>query len=173
MKKLNRVHEERTAQKGPNPGVTRQISSFFVCKKPQCLLIDTPGVMIPKIETPEAGYKLAITAALRDIPLGDESMADYILFLLNQRKMYKYAELYKLPRPSDDIQEVLQGICKYLNAYEAGGEFNLTKAARRIVSDYRSGKLGKLTLDDVHKCIHEEDMKVLQKEYNPNEQFEL
>lgn len=78
-------------------------------------------------------------------------MADFILYNLNRRNMFEYAFLYNLKCPSDDIEEVLTGISKKINAWGAEGEPDLYKAAVQFVRDFREGKLGRITLDEINE----------------------
>ena len=53
-------------------------------------VVDTPGVMLPLVESETVGLKLALVGALRDEQVGHELIADYLLFTLNRRGQFKY-----------------------------------------------------------------------------------
>eukprot|EP00038_Savillea_parva_P001855 m.107912 g.107912 ORF g.107912 m.107912 type:complete len:204 (-) comp10638_c0_seq5:96-707(-) len=112
-------------------------------------VIDTPGVMLPLIETEEVGLKLALIGTLRDEVVGHELIADFLLFTLNRHEEFEYVRRFGLDAPSDDIHVVLAGIARRIGALLPGGHLNLELAAQHFVSKYRSGDLGRFTLDDL------------------------
>ncbi|KAJ7324472.1 hypothetical protein JRQ81_017492 [Phrynocephalus forsythii] len=91
-----------------------QISVFQVCDRPLMYLLDTPGVLTPRIENVETGLKLALCGAIHDHMVGAEVIADYLLYMLNRQQQFRYVELYGLDGPSDDIESVLKRIAQHL-----------------------------------------------------------
>ena len=76
----------------------------------------------------------------------DPSLAlDYLLFMMNKRKVFKYLEEYKLQDPTDDLSVLIQAANK---KYCMKNDHNLQI---RILNDYREGKLGRFTVDDFPK----------------------
>lgn len=114
-------------------------------------MVDTPGVMLPLIETEETGLKLALVGTLRDEVVGHELVADYLLYTLNQHGKFEYTARFGLSEPSDDIHEVLAAVAARIGALLPGGKLNLELAAKHFVSKYRSGQLGVFPLDDVNQ----------------------
>ena len=73
------------ARTGAKPCLTKSISGFKIVSDPPMYLVDTPGIIIPKIrDESEDGLKLAACHAIRDGILDDELICDYVLFKLNQ-----------------------------------------------------------------------------------------
>ncbi|KAG0257027.1 Mitochondrial GTPase [Mortierella polycephala] len=144
------VKKGKAAPTGAIPGITRTVAGTIkVLDSPKVYLIDTPGVMIPHIADPVSAIKVALTGAISDHLSDEEVIADYLLFQLNQAQDYSYMELYNIKEPTDDIKVFLPQVAKYIGALKKGGEYNLATAAQFLVKQYRLGKLGKFTLDDI------------------------
>lgn len=120
-----RVDQKKKAREGALPGVTRHISAFTVCEKPHpCMVIDTPGVLMPMIQTSEQAYKLALSAAVKMLSqkkstlssIHEDALCDYLLFKMNQQRKFKYVELCGLEQPTDSIDEVLSALIRKLHA---------------------------------------------------------
>uniref|UniRef100_G1MSM7 Uncharacterized protein n=1 Tax=Meleagris gallopavo TaxID=9103 RepID=G1MSM7_MELGA len=94
---------------GGEPGVTKAVlTRIQVCETPLVYLVDTPGVLPPKLADVETGMKLALCGAIRDHLVGEDIMADYLLYVLNQQQQFGYVERYGLPEASDNIRHVLK-----------------------------------------------------------------
>ncbi|CAI2186418.1 10567_t:CDS:2 [Funneliformis geosporum] len=145
------VHKGKAAKTGALPGVTRSvaITSIKVLEDPPVYLIDTPGVMIPHIPDPVSSLKVALTGGIRDHLSSEEVMADYLLWRLNNFGNFSYVEKFKLSGPTDDINFLLPAISKRIGALQKYGEFDLRTAAMFFIKQYRDGKYGKYSLDDV------------------------
>ncbi|XP_064386657.1 mitochondrial ribosome-associated GTPase 1-like isoform X2 [Halichondria panicea] len=146
----NNLGRGRATAVGKLPGVTRSVLfKIRICEHPEIFLYDTPGVMIPKIDSEESALKLAITGILKDNIMNDYLIADYLLFILNQHRQFDYAKFYGLPEPMDDIAVVLSRIAKRLGALQKGGSLDIVRAAIHFIHKYRNGELGRITLDQI------------------------
>ncbi|KAF9171605.1 Mitochondrial GTPase [Mortierella sp. AD010] len=144
------VKKGKAAPTGAIPGITRTVAGTIkVLDSPKVYLIDTPGVMIPHIPDPISAIKVALTGAISDHLSDEEVIADYLLFQLNKAQNYSYLKLYNIKEPTDDIRVFLPQVAKYIGALKKGGEYNLTAAAQFLIKQYRLGKLGRFTLDDI------------------------
>ncbi|KAK3815435.1 MAG: P-loop containing nucleoside triphosphate hydrolase protein [Benniella sp.] len=144
------VNKGKAAPTGAVPGITRTVAGTIkVLDSPKVYLIDTPGVMIPHIPDPISAIKVALTGAISDHLSDEEVIVDYLLFQLNQRQDYSYMQLYNIKEPTDDIRVFLPQVAKYIGALKKGGEYNLAAAAQFLLKQYRIGKLGRFTLDDI------------------------
>ncbi|RIA85692.1 P-loop containing nucleoside triphosphate hydrolase protein [Glomus cerebriforme] len=145
------VHKGKAAKTGALPGVTRSVAvtSIKVLEDPPVYLVDTPGVMIPHIPDPVSSLKVALTGGIRDHLSEEEVMADYLLWRLNNFGNFSYVEKFKLSGPTDDINFLLPAISKRIGALQKHGEYNLKTAATFFIKQYRNGKYGKYTLDDI------------------------
>ncbi|KAJ1490752.1 P-loop containing nucleoside triphosphate hydrolase protein, partial [Baffinella frigidus] len=99
---------------GARPGVTRHVATIQFCQEPPSFLIDTPGVMTPKL-THNQGLKLAVTGAIKHTLVDPVVLCDYLLYLFNLRDQVKYVKGLSLPGRTDDIHEVLEAVCKKNN----------------------------------------------------------
>jgi hypothetical protein len=99
--------------------------------------------MIPKIESIEQGFKLSLINSISDKILGEDVICDYLLFMLNKFKKFKYVKIYKLVGPVDTFEE-------FLNIVSSNNESLHLKISMGFLSNYRQGLFGSLTLDDIH-----------------------
>nr|XP_046215066.1 mitochondrial ribosome-associated GTPase 1 isoform X1 [Oncorhynchus gorbuscha] len=149
----------RGSKVGGEPGITKAVlTRIQVCERPIIHLLDTPGVLPPKIQSLETGMKLALCGTILDHLVGEDIMADYLLFSLNRLEKYSYVERYDLSEPSDDIQQVLKRIAVKLGktqrvkAITGVGNItltvpNYTAAAYDFIRAFRKGELGRVMLD--------------------------
>uniref|UniRef100_M4AH20 Mitochondrial GTPase 1 n=1 Tax=Xiphophorus maculatus TaxID=8083 RepID=M4AH20_XIPMA len=156
MRRTN-VKKGRASRVGGEPGITKAIlTKIQVSERPLMYLLDTPGVLPPKIESVETGMKLALCGTILDHLVGEDVIADYLLFSLN--RLRRYVEKYDLQEPSDDIQHVLKRIAVKLRktqrvkAITGVGNItvtipNYTAAAYNFIRTFRKGELGQVLLD--------------------------
>ncbi|XP_042358398.1 mitochondrial ribosome-associated GTPase 1 [Plectropomus leopardus] len=149
----------RASRVGGEPGITRAVlTKIQVCERPMMHLLDTPGVLPPKIESVETGMKLALCGTILDHLVGEDIIADYLLYSLNRLEKFSYVERYDLQEPSDDIQHVLKRIAVKLGktqrvkAITGVGNItitvpNYTAAAYDFIRAFRRGELGRVMLD--------------------------
>ena len=111
-------------------------------------LLDTPGILWPKFEDQTVGLRLAFIGSIRDEILNIEELAtEFIQFM---KKYYRgvLAEKYDIIEV-DDPYECLNAIAKSRHCLLRGNELDVTKAATLLIDDFRSGKLGRITLEFV------------------------
>lgn len=159
---INRITKKNSAQVGNKPGVTRQ--KQWVRINENIELLDTPGVLWPKFESEEVGLKLAYTGTIKDDVLETIEIGFSLLkYLINNYKT-NLLERYKLEKEkieeillqsedekeeNDKALEIMEEIGKRRGAIVSGGNVDLEKVARIILDDFRSGKLGRITLESV------------------------
>ncbi len=159
---INRITKKNSAQVGNKPGVTRQ--KQWVRINENIELLDTPGVLWPKFESEEVGLKLAYTGTIKDDVLETIEIGFSLLkYLINNYKT-NLLERYKLEKEkieeillqsedekeeNDKALEIMEEIGKKRGAIISGGNVDLEKVARIILDDFRSGKLGRITLESV------------------------
>ncbi|NWS43935.1 MTG1 GTPase, partial [Probosciger aterrimus] len=158
---LRRLHlkKGKATAVGGEPGVTKAVlTRIQVCEKPLMYLVDTPGVLAPKLGSVETGMKLALCGAIRDHLVGEDIMADYLLYALNKRQQFRYVQRYGLAEACDDIGLVLrhvalaQGRVQKVKVLTGTGNVNMMMlnypaAAYEFLRDFRAGRLGRVTLD--------------------------
>jgi ribosome biogenesis GTPase A len=109
--------------------------------------LDTPGVLWPKFEDREVGYRLAATGAVKDEVLDVAEVAVYALRLLQERYMSPLLQRYRLSVPAEDPWEWLEAIGRQRGCLMGGGEVDLEKAAAVFLQDLRTGKIGRISLE--------------------------
>lgn len=130
------------------PGVTRQNRWFTVGKGFE--LLDTPGVLWPKFEDPIVGEHLAFTGAVKDEVLDVEGLACRLLETVMLLYPHTVNERYKTDIGPDEKLEgyqVLERIGRKRGMLISGGEIHTERAAITVLDEYRSGKLGRMTLE--------------------------
>ncbi|KAJ3338042.1 Mitochondrial GTPase [Gonapodya sp. JEL0774] len=135
------VQRGKAAKVGPEAGVTRQIQERIrIFENPPIYLVDTPGIMDPYISDPQQALKVALTGGTKDRLVVEEHVADYLLFILNQRGRVQ---------PPQTSHELLPLVALRIGAVQQGGFPDLTRALNFWIRSYREGKWGRFTLDDV------------------------
>lgn len=157
---INRIAKKTAAQTGNKPGVTRQKQWIRVSDRIE--LLDTPGVLWPKISDPKVAMNLAFTGTIKDDILQTEEIGFELLKTLTKNYMQNLIERYKLTEEqindiiqnqeqeeNEKVLEIMNLIGKKRGAVISGGEINIEKVANILIDDFRSGKLGKITLEKV------------------------
>ncbi|XP_049646513.1 mitochondrial ribosome-associated GTPase 1 isoform X1 [Suncus etruscus] len=158
---LRRQHlkKGKATRVGGEPGITRAVMSRIqVCERPLMFLLDTPGVLAPHIASVETGLKLALCGTVLDHLVGEETLADYLLFNLNRQGLFRYVQHYDLGEASDDVASVLKQVAvrlrktRKVKVLTGTGNVNVvqpnyTAAARDFLRSFRCGLLGPVMLD--------------------------
>lgn len=144
---------------GAVAGITRSVlNRIKISEEPPIYLIDTPGILEPKVKDVESGLKLALCGCLQDHLVGNDVIADYLLYWLNKNSKYEYMEMFGLKEPSDDILTVLtegaihMGRFKKLKNYDGRivEKPDLETAAITFIKNFRQGQFGKTCLDSLY-----------------------
>ncbi|KAI1420220.1 P-loop containing nucleoside triphosphate hydrolase protein [Xylaria sp. FL1777] len=161
---LRRIGMRRpgAARTGAQPGVTRKLSTpvRIVAASPSSnpymedlegvgegvFVVDTPGVFVPYVSDVESMLKLSLVGCVKDGLVPFETVADYMLFLLNQRDPSVYADLSD---PTNNINEFLDAVAVRTGKLLKGGLPAQEQAADWVVHQWRRGHLGQFGLDDV------------------------
>lgn len=143
---INRMAGKIRAKVADKPGVTRSNQWFAIGSGIE--LLDTPGVLWPKFEDPEVGFKLAFIGSVKDEILDSQEIAVRLLVVLQKNYPDRLTERYKITDFEDlEPYELLELIGRKRGMLIKGGEIDTERAAVALLDEYRSGKLGKLTLD--------------------------
>lgn len=152
---INRLAKKNIARTGNMPGVTRAQQWIKVGKELE--LLDTPGILWPKFEDPEVGFKLAVTGAIKDTIMNMDDLAIYGLNFLAKHYPDRLEERYKIREIAPDVVDTFDHIGKLRAVKKVNGEMDYSYIAELIVRDIRNENLGKLTFDFVAE--HEEKEK--------------
>ena len=146
---INKMAGKNRAKVADKPGVTRSNQWFFIGSGIE--LLDTPGVLWPKFEDPEVGFKLAFIyfiGSVKDEILDSQEIAVRLLVVLQRNYPERLTERYKITDFEDlEPYELLELIAQKRGMLLRKGEFDTERAAVMLLDEYRSGKLGRLTLD--------------------------
>lgn len=145
---MNALLKKRLAAVGDEPAVTKQQQRIDL--SPELTLIDTPGLMWPKIEFDSDGFMLAASHAIGRNAVIDEEVAAFLGDLLLKRYGDSLIQRYRLkPEALHELDGVslLEAIGKKRGCLMRGGEIDMEKAALVLLNDYRSGSLGRITLE--------------------------
>ncbi|AVK83151.1 ribosome biogenesis GTPase YlqF [Lysinibacillus sp. B2A1] len=151
---INRLAKKNIAKTGNTPGVTKAQQWIKVGKELE--LLDTPGILWPKFEDQEVGYKLALTGAIKDTITNMEDLAVYGLRFLSIHYPKRMEERYGFEFLHEDLVETFDHIGKLRRVFGQGGEIDYDQVAQLIVRDIRGLQLGKLTFDFVDEQLEKE-----------------
>ena len=149
---INQISGRKGAKAENRPGVTR--GKQWVTVDSGLLLLDTPGILWPKFEDPEVGMMLAYTGAVKEDILDTEELSCRLMELLLKLYPDVVRERYKVDLP--------QGTPGYQLLEEAGrkrgyllarGEINTERMAKVLLDEFRSGKLGRFTLEEPEETV--------------------
>ena len=144
---INKVARRKSAKAQNRPGVTR--GKQWVTVDGGLELLDTPGILWPKFEDPQVGFRLAVTGAVKDDIMDLETLSAQLMKVLAERYPDAIRTRYKidLPTPVNEW-ELLEAVGRKRGFLISGGEVDLERMARILLEEYRSGKLGRFTLEE-------------------------
>ena len=143
---INRLLGKKAAVAADKPGVTRGNQWYSL---PGAFdFMDTPGLLWPKIESDEVGYNLAFTGTIRDEILDLEDLACRFINVLRNSYLDILVKRFNITVDEDDIDyDVLQKIAISRSLLLRGNEPDTERASKMILTEFRSGKLGRITLE--------------------------
>ena len=143
---INQISGRKGAKAENRPGVTRGKQWVLVDK--DLLLLDTPGILWPKFEDPNVGLMLAYTGAVKEDVIDIEELACRLMELLWSRYPEKVKERYGIDcEPDTPGWQLLEAAGKKRGFLLARGEINTERMAKVLLDEFRSGKLGRFTLE--------------------------
>lgn len=142
---INNVANRKGARVGNRPGVTQ--TKQWIKTNSNLQLLDTPGVLWPKFDD-RTGLHLSYTNAIKDEILNIEDLTLYFLRELAESYPENLKERYGVD-PSMEAIDIYEAIAKRRGAIIAGGDFDYTRTATIILNDFRTGKLGRITLEKI------------------------
>ena len=143
---INRLAGAKRAKVEDRPGVTR--TKQWVKLEGNTELLDMPGVLWPKFEDQTAALRLAFTGAISDDILDIETLAMKLLKYLSEEYPESLKERYKIEFTGEDTGlELLENVGRKRGMMISGGEINTERAAITVIDEFRSGKLGRITLE--------------------------
>ena len=157
---INRIVKTNRLEVGNKPGVTRKKQWISINDKIN--LLDTPGVLWPRFEDEKTALNLAFTGTIKDDVLEQTEIAYQLLKFLLENYRQNIIERYKMTleyiektlsqdQPENfNIYKIMQEIGKKRGAIISGGEIDDEKTAKIILDDFRSGRLGRITIERIN-----------------------
>ena len=143
---INQISGRKGAKAENRPGVTR--GKQWVTVDSTLQLLDTPGILWPKFEDPEVGMMLAYTGAVKEGVIDIEELSCRLMELLHKFYPETLKERYKVEAPEGTPGwELLEMAGRNRGYLMARAEVNLERMAKVLMDEFRSGKLGKFTLE--------------------------
>lgn len=147
---INAMSGKASAKTGDRPGVTR--GKQWITIPGGAELLDTPGMLPPKIENQDVAKNLAYTGAVKDEIIDTELLAYSLLEYLKDNYAEELKQRYKIEFSSDDEGwELLEKIGKKRGCVISGGEINAERAANIVIDELRGAVIGKITLEKPKK----------------------
>lgn len=141
---INAFAGKACTKTGNKPGVTK--GKQWIRMNKGLELLDTPGILWPKFEDQEIGKRLAFIGSINDEILQMDTLAYDLITFLNKQYQGLLEERYQIEGGTDPV-EILTKICISRHCYQKGETPDLLRAAAIVVDDFRSGKLGRITLE--------------------------
>ena len=141
---INALAGKACAKTGNKPGVTKGKQWIRLNKNVE--LLDTPGILWPKFEDQTVGLRLAFIGSIKDEILNTEELAMEMIAFLTEKYPGVLEEKYSV-EISEDSYECLRRIAESRHCLVKGNELDTNKAAILLIDDFRSGKLGRITLE--------------------------
>ena len=139
---INKLIKKSKTKTGAKAGVTRQ--QQWVRVNPKIDLLDTPGIIPLRQDDQTSAYKLALVNSVGENAYDNEFVAEFFLKNLNEKYIKQVKEYYKI---SEDL--TLENIAKSRNLIVSNGEPDISRCAVLVLNDFRNGKLGRITLDEL------------------------
>lgn len=142
---INSLAGKKIAKVGNEPAVTRRQQKIQVGDRLQ--VIDTPGVLWPRIENEESSFRLAASGAIRDTAMDYEAVGFWAAGSLLLRYPEALVARYKLKALPENAEVLLQEIASRRGGLKSGGVVDYHRAAEVLLHDLRGGHLGRITLE--------------------------
>lgn len=148
---INKMAGKNSANTGNKPGVT--VKKQWIRLSNNIDLLDTPGLLWPKLEGENVGLNLALTGNIKQEILDEEELACSLINMLFKAEKYKEMLCKKYKLEDDDLDvdtyDLLELIGRKRGAIISGGNVDMSKAAKLLLDDFKAGKIGKITLDNI------------------------
>ena len=149
---INQISGRKGTKAENRPGVTR--GKQWVTVDSGLQLLDTPGILWPKFEDPEVGMMLAYTGAVKENVIDLEELSCHLMTLLHKYYPRALLERYQVEAPEGTPGWELIELAGRKRGYlVSGGEVNTERMSRVLLEEFRSGKLGKFTLEMPEECL--------------------
>ncbi len=142
---INQLAGRTAAKTGNEPAITKRQQPISLGDN--WVLRDTPGVLWPNVENRHSGYRLAATGAIKDTAMDSADVAIYLLEYIMRTYPQLLSDRYPVSLPIEDGVEVLEIIGKSRGCLGGGGLVDFDRAARLVLTEFRAGTIGGITLE--------------------------
>jgi ribosome biogenesis GTPase A len=142
---INKLAGKKIANIGDKPGVTKKQQWIKVGGEME--LLDTPGILWPKFEDEEVGYRLALTGAIKEEIFDFQDTVVFFLKFMKEYYPHLLQQRYDLEELPEDVVELFDAVGKRRGCLVAGGLIDYDRVAEIIFRDFRHGKFGPVTLE--------------------------
>lgn len=144
---LNNLVGQKMARTGARPGITR--GKQWIRVREDLEFMDTPGLLWPKIDSEEQGLKLALLNIVGENAYQEYDVSLYLLRVLRERFPGVLHNHYKLDQIPEHNEDLLAAISLKRGHLVKGGQPDVEKTSRQLISDFRAGSLGRISLDQI------------------------
>lgn len=153
---INRLVKKNKAIASNRPGVTRGQQWITIAKGLE--LLDTPGVLWPKFNNPEIGLRLAVTGAIKEDIFNRDIAVHLLMEVLIKDYSNLITEKYGISiTDEDDVESIMKKIGVKRGCLRSGGLLDNDKIIRLLLFDFKTGKMGRFTLDNLSDKAEQED----------------
>ena len=142
---INSIAKRNTAKVGNKPGVTKQKQWIKITNEIE--LMDTPGMLWPKLENKDCAMHLAFVGTIGDNAIDKEEIAYYLLEYLIKNYAERVMERFNISLDEKETMVVLEELARKRGAIISGGNINMQKVSDIILNDFQNGKLGRITIE--------------------------
>lgn len=142
---INILSGRNIAKTGNEPAVTQRQQRIDL--KEGVTLIDTPGILWPRIENSNSSFRLAITGAIKDTALDYDEIAFYAMDYFVERYPQQLMDCFKIDQLDSQIIDILESIGRKRGCLVSGGRVDLDKVCKILINEFRTAKLGAISLE--------------------------
>lgn len=142
---INILADRIIAKTGNEPAVTKRQQRIKL--KDNIILSDTPGVLWPNVENKNSGYRLAVTGAIKDTAIEYADIAFFAAEFLLAHYPEQLKARYQFDQLPDNESDLMEAIGKKRGCLRAGKQVDLEKTSKILISEFRAGTIGQITLE--------------------------
>lgn len=148
---INRLYGGSIAKTGDRPGVTK--NNQWVKVSPYLEVLDTPGMLWPKLNDQRAAVRLAYIGTIKDAVYDQYELCAVLLRDLLQVMPEQTVSRYKIKNTEAEKYELLDEVCRGRGFLMRGGEYDYDRCCSVVLDEFREGKVGKITLEEAPKPV--------------------
>lgn len=145
---INRLTNRKSARTGNKPGVTR--GKQWLTLKNGMQLLDTPGILWPKLEDQKTGLSLAFCGSIKDEILDIADLGLEFIKYMQTEYPQLLCDRYRLEQTEENPLDTMEEICRKRGFIMPGKRIDYDRCARTVLDEFRAGKIGRITLEKVN-----------------------